>query len=521
MTPAPAARRPELDRGQILVIFAGAILTLLIITALVIDLGFVVMIRRHEQNAADPGAVAAARYIPAGDRAAMWRAACFYANQNGFRPRRTDNSAACDPGGGTDGSTITVHWPPSAAAGAFAGKTGYVEVSIRRQHQSFLAGVVGLPSFTVATNAVAANDDGSAGSASLVALSPKPCGGGAAAQINGGGSGGGIYIRPASYLPPGTPGGYVQVNSICGSPGASGDDLCTGSQGGIVLNGGAELHAPGVYVQGACGITGGSGVFNVGELEEESPYVGDPLSLVRPPDPGDLPTRNCPGGGASGTPSNPRRCNFPNGNVTLQPGTYYGGWVITNGNQITLDPGIYIIAGGGISQTGGLLTSAAGRVLIYSTDTPTFRAQCIASNGSFSNTACQRDIDVRGSGSLSLQGLDRSTGCPPYGSTSCPYGGMLLWQDGTGSGAYNGNADIDVGGGQSLNISGTIYSAGGNVSILGNGVTSGCTPDGTGNTNCAAVQIISDTWNVGGSAILEMPYDPNAFYRLNLKGLVH
>ena len=63
--PAPAVRNSmsSLDRrrrqGQILVVFAGGLIALLAIAALVIDLGFAFMIRRAEQNAVDPGAVVA------------------------------------------------------------------------------------------------------------------------------------------------------------------------------------------------------------------------------------------------------------------------------------------------------------------------------------------------------------------------------------------------------------------------------------------------------------------------------
>lgn len=503
-------------RGQVLIVFAGAILALLVVAALVIDIGFVIMLRRQEQNAADPGAVAAARYIPAGDRSAMWAAACIYARQNGFLPARTDTGAACDPGGAVDDSTITVNWPPGPTGGPFAGKPGYVEVILGRPHRSFLAGVVGLSSFPVSTGAVAANDDGTAGSASLIALSPKDCGGGAAAKVNGGGGDGGIYIFPATGAT--GLGGYIQVNSTCGAPAASADDYCIGSQGGFVLNGGAEVHAPALLVQGACGNTGSSGEFDVVELEEEAPYVGDPLSLVRPPDPRDLPAMPCPGGGASGTPSAPNTCKL-NGSVTLAPGTYYGGWNIQSpGTQITLQPGIYIMAGGGITQTGGTITSATGRVLIYSTDAPLFRDICLAGGGA--NAECQNDIDLSGNGSVDLRGLDATAPCPPYGSAGCPYGGLLIWQDGEGSGAFKGKADIQISGGTSLNVEGTIYSAGGDVTILGNDLTTGCTSDATGNTNCAAVQIIADTFQVGGNAVLQMPYDPNAFYKVNLKGLV-
>lgn len=509
---------PQGARGQVFPIFAAGLVAILAITALVVDVGFVFMLRRHEQNAADPGALAAARYIPTGNRPRMWVAACSYSLLNGFRPTRTDNGAACDPGGVIDDSTLTVNWPPAPTAGEYAGDRAYVEVVVTRPHRSFFAGIVGLANFMVSTGAVAAFDEGTGGASSLVALSPKDCGGGAAAKVNGGGGDGGIYIFPADGVT--DPGGYIQVNSRCGAPANSGDDDCFGSQAGFILNGGAEVHAPALFVQGACGQTGAAGTVDIDSIDEGASYVGDPLSLIRPPDAGDLPTMPCPGQPPSkwGTPGAPKTCDL-NGTVTVDPGTYYGGWKIGNGTSITMEPGIYIMAGGGISQTGGLLTSANGNVLIYSTDAPAFSAACLSGGGNAAQ--CQNDVDVSGTGSLDLAGLDRTAPCPPYsGSAGCPFGGMLIWQDRTGSGAYTGRADVQIGGGTSLSVSGTIYSAGGDVSILGNGVTTGCTADGSGNLNCAAVQIIADTFQVGGAAVLQMPYDPDDFYHLTLKGLV-
>ncbi len=503
-------------RGQTLPIFAIGLVALLAITALVVDVGFVFMVRRHEQNAADPGALAAARYIPSGNRAQMWTGACTYALRNGFQPTRTDNGVACDPTGVVDDSTLTVNWPPGPSADAFAGNSAYVEVILTRPHQSFFAGVLGMPTFTVSTGAVAAYDEGTGGSSSLVSLSPKGCPGEAAAKINGGGGDGGIYIFPADGVT--EPGGYIQVNSSCGAPAYSGDDSCLGSTGGFMLNGGAEVHAPALFVQGSCGQTGGAGLVAIDSVDEGASYVGDLLSLVRPPDPGDLDPQDCPGAAKSGTPADPKSCRLKE-DVILAPGTYYGGWDITKPDTvITLDPGIYIIAGGGIKQNGGSLTSATGRVLIYSTDAPLFRQTCLDGGGS--PDQCQGDIVLNGSGDLSLQGLDRDEPCLPYGDVGCPYGGLLVWQDGTGSGAHNKSADIDIGGGASLDIEGTIYTAGGHVELLGNGVGTGCTPDGEGHENCAAVQIIADTFQVGGAAVLEMPYDPDKYYHLTLKGLV-
>lgn len=530
--------------GQILVIFAGALVALLLIGALVIDLGSIFAIKRHEQNAADPGAVAAARFIqPTLDTAAMWTAACFYAVENGFDATRTDTSAACPNVVTPDGSTLTVNYPPAVSAGEFAGKLGFVEVIVNSTHHSFLAGLIGLAQIPVSSAAVAANEPLTGGSSSLVALNAHEC---SAAKVNGGGSGGGIRIFPAAGVT--DPGGYVQINSDCGSDLGSGatDDTCGDvSKGGISFNGGTTLVAPALFVRGACDQNGSSSACSPGppstgvcidlvnthldpDLNEAASYVGDPLSLNRPPSPADLPTQQC-GTGAPSTALDPKQCSLKDV-VTLYPGTYYGGWKIaTPGASVTLEAGIYIIAGGGIDDTGGILTSAAGAVLIFSTDaSAAFRTACI-NNTQSTLDGCQQKLSMAGGGRLDLTGLSRTAACPPYTAitaTGCPFGGMLLWQDGRGSAAAifaaNPNTDrcdIAVGGNTSLNLSGTIYAVCGEVSLSGNGETTGCDTLAV-NKNCAAVQIISDTWQVGGAAVLEMPYDPNQFYQLSLKGLV-
>lgn len=519
-TAVPARRQ----RGQILPIFAGGLVAILLMGALVVDLGFVFMTKRHEQNAADPGAVAAARYITASGltstekRAAMWTAACFYALENGFKPTRTDNGLACDSGQPVDDSTITVHWPPSREAGAFAGNSAYVEVAISRSHESIIAGVIGLTQFIVASNAVAANDDGTGGSSSLVALNAEKCSSG---KINGGGSGGGISIFPATGVT--EPGGYVQINSDCASGGGeSDDDACSNvSSGALTMDGGSYLEAPGLYVVGTCDLNGASGTVDVDELDEATSYVGDPLTLVRPPSPTDLPTRQACSGPPS-TAANPKTCKIQN-DITLQPGTYYGGWTVSKGGvQITLQPGIYIIAGGGINVSQDI-TSVGGRVMIYSTDaSSSFRQQCSAGTAT-NQDGCQNLISVTGQSAINLTGLSFTDPCPPYSTSACPYGGMLVWQDGHGSAAAlfadnpaSKNCNVEFSGGSSLYLTGTMYAPCGNVKITGNNNSSGCD---TG-LNCAAVQIISDTWDVGGAAVLEMPYDPDNFYHLSLKGLV-
>ncbi len=205
-------RRRQNQRGQVLVIFAGGLVLLLAIAALVIDLGFVWMIRRQEQNAADPGALAAARYIkvpgPSADTGRMFTAACFYARENGFFESATTNNndpSGCVSANDSNSSKLEVFFPPRSIGTGFAGRTGFVEVRISRPHHTFFAGVVGLPTIGVASSAVGAWTDHNSNSSSLVALNSTACPGG---EIGGSAI---VRIEPVG----GVDGGYIQINSDC------------------------------------------------------------------------------------------------------------------------------------------------------------------------------------------------------------------------------------------------------------------------------------------------------------------
>jgi len=479
-------RRRERN-GQILVIFAGGLIVILAITALVIDLGFTFMIRRQEQNAADPGAIAAARHIRASgspDVAGMRQAACFYARQNGFFPGAADDSG-CVPANDPDGTTLTVNYPPSTDAGIYSGTPGFVEVTLSRPHRSFIAQVIGFPSFRVASSAVAAFSDGDSNSSSLVALDPSSsC---TTAKVHGTAD---ILIHPVTA---GIDGGYVHVNSTCsaGTP----DTLCSDSpKGGLVIDGGATLTSPHTYVSGTCK-SNGTGLNST--LTEGAVQIGDPLGELPPPDPADYPAGQCGPTGWVTEPTGPKSagCEFKDDVVVkLEPGVYYGGWdVKKNGATLELAPGVYIIAGGGIKLTNeGSITSVQGGlgapapVLIFNTDNP-------------ATGTGQANIDFNASATLKLRAIE--TG---------PYRGILLWNDGNGS---NPTALIDLKGQTNLDISGTIYSPKGMVNIEGGGGIAGV-------DSIASIQVIAWQFAIGGNYNIDMPYDPSKLYSFDQKGLV-
>jgi hypothetical protein len=479
-----AIRDPRHGRGQVLVIFAGGLIAVLAIAALVIDLGFVFVARRQEQNIADPAAIAAARFIRAagGTYSDMVSAACAVAHQNGLfgGPLST---APCTAANDPQGTSMAVNYPPSSAAGTFQGRAGFVEVVLSRSQGTFLAGVVGIRSIQVTSSAVAAFSNGDSNSSSLIALDPS--GACATGHIHGTGT---INIH---RLPGVTSGGYVQVNSSCSNGPA--DSACSPSSGALKIDSNASsFTAPTTYVVGSCQATSGS--IN-GGLVEGAPVTGDPLSELQAPDPNDYPAGRC---SATDPPLTPGasgcRFNGGGGTVSLQPGVYYGGWAIGNNVTLQLAPGLYIMAGGGVSlNAGGSITSVQGAggapapVMFFNTDDP-------------STHRGQAPMDFTATSTLNLRPI-----------ASGPYRNILIWNDGNGS---NPTAGITLGGQTVLNIAGTIYSPKGLVTLEGG--------SGAGSpTNSAAIQIIAWQWNIGGNGTLDMPYDPAGLYQLDEKGLVH
>jgi hypothetical protein len=514
------------SRGQVVVIFAGGLVALLAISALVVDIGFVLWAQRQERNAADPGAIAAARYIKfsSGDpmdciapynsaqKCDMFKAACLYAQQNGFfktATDRTNKATGCVAANDEAQSALSVSYPPSINAGQFAGRPGYVEVAITRQYQSIISGIFGMATFTVSSNAVSAYSEGNSNSNALLVLNPHACN---SLSVTGNGI---LTMQRAAGV---TTGGDIMVNSDCGQAGDTTQDVCAGGSGGAAdFGGNGTVTAPHLYVVGSCtdhppgGLTWGTSP----GVTEDANFYADPLTgLVGPPASGQgamcapLGRRLVPGDAG---------CQFSGNNTfTIDPGVYYGGIKVTTPNvKLFLNPGIYIMGGGGFNPSNGTVDSSAGDVLIYSTDVEQYRGANCTTTAPNAGDYCQGDIQINGQVKIDLQALATDP-CPPVSSTGCPYVGMLFWMDRTSSKALAGTAQIVINGGSDVRLAGTVYNPLGNVQLNG-GSGVGCSG---ANQSCMAIQIVADTVSLNGGNTTVMPYDPAQLYHLDNKGLV-
>jgi hypothetical protein len=452
--------RPR-ERGQILVLFGGAVVALLIVAALAFDVGMMLVERRDEQNAADAAALAGARYVLT-DEAKARTVAREIAIQNGFDDGATDEN-------------VLIHIPP--IHGKYKAFPGFIEVQIEATRPSIFGGVIGRATWPVGAYAVATNAQNLVFPFSMLALDPTAC---KAIDV----SGGGVVEAYAN----------IQSNS-------TGED-CEGTS--FARTGGSTIDV--IADDATCRAVGGIQDQGSGDMTctpaADSFALPDPLrSLPAPPKPA-LPTTamlpvghthslpdNCPGATpASKAPSegSPKMCKLaPNGGFKdlewiLYPGLYPGGLEVDAGTTAYLMPGIYWIGGGGLSVKGGgsIVTIATeadarpnvadavwgGGVLLYNSKLP---------------AAPAGEIHLNGSGAvMKLKAFDVAAGDPLD-----IYNDIVIFQDRTVTTpvTLNGSSSITA-------VEGMIYVPDGQLKLNGNGGT------------LLVDHIIAGTYDINGNA---------------------
>jgi hypothetical protein len=347
---------PRSERGQILIIFAFSLLVVFGVAALVFDGGMMLLEKRTQQNAADAAALAGARFLP-GNSAAASSAAFDVATTNGFT-------------NGLNGQTVTVNIPPTS--GAFAGRSGFIEVLIDAEKPSFFAGIWGIIAHDVGSRAVSANETQPLGPFALLSLDPHGC---EALIVEGQG-------RLESF-------GDIQVNSDCST-----NAMRLAGTGEIVTAPDVACNVVGGFSQGGahssydCDLTHSSGVVAIPDPLiglAEPPIADGEGSYLYPREPEQLSGSrpipdHCPGGSQPATHEEPRLCHFTGSYAgeswRLYPGYYPGGLLVEAGT-FYLEPGIYYAGGGGFQMRGASsamysvtpgTTTTGGGVMIYNGD---------------------------------------------------------------------------------------------------------------------------------------------------------
>ena len=223
----------------------------------------------------------------------------------GSCPGATTDSASNGFTDGTDNVTVTVYSPPND--GPHAGLAGYVEVLVTKIQPTFFVKIAGVNSVTVTARAVA-----------YLSGNFQNC----------------VYAL-------GTGTGGITNNGAVSAPSC-----------GIISN--YNLQTTGSTTAREIGAVGTAGGDNHPTPKTGIVPAADPLSYLQPPA-----TGGCLAGGAgivTATTSPP---------VILNPGNYCGGISLAGTQNVTFNPGIYTITGGGLTFSGTSGTISGTGVTFY------------------------------------------------------------------------------------------------------------------------------------------------------------
>lgn len=400
------------ERGQMLVIAALLITTLLGLLALAVDAGLAYSQRTGAQNASDNAALAAAEvYYQTTNRSQALAAATEYGQRNGFAD-------------GVNGVGLTVLNPP--ASGPHAGDLRFFEVDIAKPSPNIFLRLISGGSHTVGARAVAGITTGPE-DYGLLLLNPSMC-----KSLDVSGSGDTIILNAG-----------VMVDSNCASEAFK--KTGSGSVMGDVLDVVGGYNGPLSPCPPADPMNPPNDTV-CPRPRTGRPYVSDPLAGLPEPDLSVVGISPDSGG----TPANPQRKSISNGDYTFRPGVYYGGIHLSTNGNITFEPGLYVMAGGGLDISSSGTLNGNG-VTFYNT----FDPQNPSGDG-----RCE-EMHISGS---------NNTGSALTPPTSGPYKDVIIWQDPNCLDNGNGVRFHHSGSGN-LQTTGIIYLPTGWLHISGSGST--------------------------------------------------
>ena len=378
------------QRGAVAIIVGISLVLILGIAALAVDGGYLYVLKNRLQVSADSAALAGASVLPVeGDVRSV---AVEYAGKN---------LPAADHGMVlADADVVLGNWDKDTRTFTPAGvPINAVMVTTKRAEANdnpaplYFAKVLGFQETDVETMAIAWPAPGEGDEFCILSLDPVSPG---AIKING------------------------TVNLDLGDCGMT--TTSTNPNKSLIVNGTVDITAGSICVAGGVK-DGGSVTYTPGPeiVEEGCKPPEDPLTDLPPPSYSGCDHTDYVVGGSYAT-------------VTLTPGVYCGGMKFTGAhNNITFQSGgVFVLAGGGMSATGGDNTYDGTEVMFYNTNYPSLGYDF-------------GDVDFGGGSIVNLS-------APMSGD----YAGVLFFQDPSPDGAA-ANIEFKVAGTVTSNMDGVIY----------------------------------------------------------------
>ena len=422
--------------GQILPLFALAMVVILALGALLVDGASALVTRRRLQNVGDAASLAGANVLQSGTT-------------------HVCSTVSLDPPGAprqdiVDAvmASLATNWPAITAGQVTITcpadrENQAVRVDLRLNAASFLSGAIGMAAASVGTTSVAVNGAGGGSGYSVVLLDPSNAGwphgrlGCPAFLISGG---------PTLLFD-----GSVYVDSACTA--ANGGALATnGNSATVTLASGRAIKLVGGFDPGPLTITPAP---TTGATALEDPLIDlEPVTT------------------AGMTVRFTSRHVLNNVTEVLQPGIYRGGIELKNSSVALLRPGIYVFDGGGLevgaqaSLCSISATSTATSCASFATDCPDTTCGVLLYNqGTASGSGSMEHIRVGAGATLKLRAYDDRANADQH----YEYRNLLIWQSASPapSSSYE-PPTVELSGGGNVDISGTLYAPSAKVLMGGN-----------------------------------------------------
>jgi Flp pilus assembly protein TadG len=401
-TPSASFRR----WGTVAVLVSLCLIGMIGVIAIAVDGGVLLDDQHQLQAAADAAALAAATDLYVNYTTNQG------ADPNGKAAQSAQTTATANGfSNGTNGTTVTVHIPPTS--GAFNGQAGYAEVIIQYNQVRYFSNALGSGAIPIQVRAVARGIQTPYSTAGILLLDPTGSG-----AFND--QGNGLTVTGAPIL----------INSSNSSAAS--------------LTGNASVTAPQMKIVGNYAISGGNASIN-GTVSTGVTATPDPLATLPVPVTSTL------------TVQSNSLLSYSGGSVNLQPGVYNGGIALSSSASATLQPGVYYLNGGGLNVSGQASLTGNG-VMIYNNPLTSNDAINISGQGTvslspptsgtymgltfFQNRTSTVGLSLSGNGNLSITGTIYAPGArlTVSGNGTMTVGSQYITDDLTTTG--NGTFDV-------------------------------------------------------------------------------